>query len=60
MKNIIFPNGFLLNRMKKKVSSDLNPRGPLKIFTIKSGSYSGLGLSIYVKNRILNLAELSL
>ncbi len=41
---------FLLNRMKK-IFIDLKSWGPLKNFKIRSGSYSGLALSIYVKKQ---------
>ncbi len=57
--NLIFPKGFLLNRVKK-MFFDLKLWGPLKIFKSRSGSYSGLTPSIYVKKQNLNLAGLSL
>jgi hypothetical protein len=47
-KNIIFPKGFPLNRMKN-IFLDLKSWGPLINFKVRSGSYSGLGLSIYFK-----------
>jgi hypothetical protein len=50
IKKIIFPKGFLLNRVKK-FFFDLKSWGPLKNFKIRSGSYSGLALSIYVKKQ---------
>jgi hypothetical protein len=50
LKNIILPKGFLLNRVKK-IFFDLKSWGPLKKFKIRSGSYSGLALSIYVKKK---------
>jgi hypothetical protein len=36
----------------KKIFFDLKSWGPLKNFKIRSGSYTGLALSIYVKNKI--------
>jgi hypothetical protein len=58
-KNIIFPKEFLLNR-GEKVSFPLKSWGPLKNVKPRSGSYSGLGLSIYVIKWNLNIAGLSL
>ncbi len=49
-KNIMFPKGFLLNRAKKAVFV-VKSWGFLKNLKIRSGSYSGLGLSIYVKKQ---------
>jgi hypothetical protein len=47
---MIFPKG-LLNGVKK-IFLDLKSWEPLKNFLTRSGSYAGLGLSIYVKNGI--------
>jgi hypothetical protein len=47
-KNLIFPKGFFLNHVKK-IFFDLKSWGPPKKFKIRSGSYSGLALSLNVK-----------
>ncbi len=57
--NLIFPEGFLLNRMNKVVFV-IKLSGSLKSFKIRSGSYSGLGLSLNVKKLIKNIAGLCL
>jgi hypothetical protein len=46
-KNIIFPKGFLFNR-GNFVGFHLKSQVPLKNVKTQSGSYSDLGLSIYV------------
>ncbi len=46
-KNIIFPKGFLFNH-RNFVGSHLKSQVPPKNVKTRSGSYSGLGLSIYV------------
>ncbi len=57
--NIIFPKKFLFYCVKK-IFFVLKSWGPLKKFKTRSGVYSGLGLSLYVKKRNENLAGLSL
>jgi hypothetical protein len=57
-KNIIFANRFLLHCVKI-IFFDLKLWGPLKNSKTRSGSYSGLGLSINVRKRNENLVGLS-
>jgi hypothetical protein len=49
-KNIIFLKGFLLNR-GKEVGFHLKFWAPLKNVKTRRGSYSGVGLSLYVIKR---------
>jgi hypothetical protein len=54
-----FSEEFFLNCVKK-MFFDLKSWGPLKNFKSRSGSYSVLALSIYVKKQNKNLSGLSL